>query len=234
MKEQYVGDINDYVKYSVLRAIQAAQPSPLLVCWMLTHEDARADGLRTQYLADPDRYRDVDPHLFDELGRIVATGRRSTKNVESAGLLPGASFFRSYLKDALDAREDFLSALWGVARPRSVVFFDPDNGLDVRSTPVGRAGSARYVYCSELAPLADLGSAAVIYQHFPRVARQAYVEAQLTRLADALPGYTTMAIHGSNIALLIAAPAALEHGIRTALRTAAERWGNRLYVTLLA
>src|SRR3954454_1771260 len=103
MKDQYVGDINDYLKYSVLRAVQSAHRSPLLVCWMLTRGDARTDGRKTSYLADPDRYRRTDPQLFDQLSHIVGSGDRSTAAVESLGILPGASFFRDRLEDALHA-----------------------------------------------------------------------------------------------------------------------------------
>ena len=86
------------------------------------------------------------------------------------------------------------------------MFFDPDNGLSIDSVPVGRAGSRRYLYCSELAPLKDLNAAAVIYQHFPRVQRFQYVASQLDRLASALPGFQTIAIHSSHVAFLAVAP----------------------------
>jgi hypothetical protein len=35
MKDQYVGDINDFEKYAILRALQGASQLPLVVCWML-------------------------------------------------------------------------------------------------------------------------------------------------------------------------------------------------------
>src|SRR5215211_2945170 len=187
MKDQYVGDINDYVKYSVLRALGDVHTRSVLVCWMLTADDDRTDGGRTFYLHDPGRYRDVDPELFDLLQRLVSRRDRSTRAVERLGTLPGASFFRRRLADSRRERDEFLADLWREASPHRVVFLDPDNGLSVRSVPRGAPGSRRYVYCSELAPLRDLDAAAVIYQHFPRVGRAEYVAQQLDRLGNALP-----------------------------------------------
>ncbi len=36
MKHQYVGDINDYRKYALLRALSAGGANRIGVCWMLT------------------------------------------------------------------------------------------------------------------------------------------------------------------------------------------------------
>ena len=38
MKDQYFGDINDYRKYGILRALQSKGQRTLLVAWMLTPE----------------------------------------------------------------------------------------------------------------------------------------------------------------------------------------------------
>jgi hypothetical protein len=228
MKDQYVGDVNDYVKYSVLRAIGRAYAPSLLVCWMLTADDNRSDGLKTSYLSRPDHYRHVDPALFDALSDLVARGDRSTRLIESSGAVPGATFYADLLEDQSAARDRFMSGLWTAARGHRVVFFDPDNGLDVRSVPAGRPGSRRYVYCSELAPLVDLNAAAVIYQHFPRVRREPYIAAQLERLLAVLPRYEALAITSPHVAFLVATPPDQAAGLSAGLRLAVERWDGRL------
>lgn len=231
MKDQYVGDINDYFKYSVLRVIAEVHTRSLLVCWMLTANDDRTDGRRVAYLRDPQRYRSVDPSLFDMLQGLVVRGNRATEFVESLGILPGATFFRRRLEDGEAWRSEFLAVLWAQAAGHRIVFFDPDNGLSVESTPYGRAGCRRYVYPSDLAPLRDLNAAAVIYQHFPRVARERYVAAQLARLRDALPGYVTLAIYSSHVALLVATPEDQFEGFSGALSLAADRWEGQVTTT---
>ena len=44
MKDQYFGDINDYRKYGILRALQSKGQGTLLVAWMLTPDDGSRDG----------------------------------------------------------------------------------------------------------------------------------------------------------------------------------------------
>lgn len=39
VKHQYVGDINDYRKYALLRALSAGGANRIGVCWMLTPDD---------------------------------------------------------------------------------------------------------------------------------------------------------------------------------------------------
>jgi hypothetical protein len=231
MKDQYVGDINDYFKYSVLRALAEEHTRSLLVCWMLTANDDRTDGRQVAYLRDPRRYRSVDPLLFDMLQGLVARGNRSTQFVESSGILPGATFFRRRLGDSHASRSEFLAGLWAHAAEHRMVFFDPDNGLSVESTPCGRAGSRRYVYPADLAPLRDLNAAAVIYQHFPRVSRERYVAAQLARLRDAIPGYVTLAIYTSHVALLVATPGDQLEGFSGAFGLATKRWAGQITAT---
>jgi hypothetical protein len=230
MKNQYVGDINDFVKYSVLRAVLQAHPMPLLVGWMLTADDTRTDGRKTSYLRDSARYRSADPELFDVLARLVDRNGRSVQAIEQAGILPGASFYNAYLSDAVSARTQFMVELWRHAEKHSLVFLDPDNGLDVASVRRGRVGSSRYLYCDELDYVLEAAAAVVIYQHFPRVPRASYVAAQLERLAEVLPGYSTHAIFSSHIALLAATPPMHSVGVAQGFQLAAERWNNRLTV----
>ena len=228
MKDQYVGDINDYIKYSVLRALGEAHTTSLLVCWMLTADDDGTDGRKTSFLRDPARYRSVDPELFDSLDELVRSGVRSTTAIESLGVLPGASFFRRRLEDAPSSREGFLNALWSEAKGHRVIFFDPDNGLGIPSIPAGRSGSRRYIYCSELTPLRELNAAAVIYQHFPRVPRTRFVAEQLGRLATALPGFRTAAVYTSHVAFLVVTPPDQQLSLERGLWLAANRWTGRL------
>ena len=44
MKNQHFGDISDYRKYGLLRALQSSGDGRLLVAWMLTPDDGSRDG----------------------------------------------------------------------------------------------------------------------------------------------------------------------------------------------
>lgn len=49
MKNQYLGDINDYMKYGLPRTITQVTGLRLTVCWMLTPDDSRSDGGKNRY-----------------------------------------------------------------------------------------------------------------------------------------------------------------------------------------
>jgi hypothetical protein len=64
VKDQYFGDVNDYRKYGLLRAILAGANVRLGVCWMLTAPDSRTDGRHVAYLDNPTKFRRFDHELF--------------------------------------------------------------------------------------------------------------------------------------------------------------------------
>jgi hypothetical protein len=59
MKNQYVGDINDYRKYGLMRALSGYGEITTAVCWMLTPGDGRADGSFMIYLDMRVKWRDL-------------------------------------------------------------------------------------------------------------------------------------------------------------------------------
>ena len=56
MKDQYFGDINDYRKYGLLRAIVRTSGMRLMVAWMLTPDDGSTDGKFVSYLEHPGKW----------------------------------------------------------------------------------------------------------------------------------------------------------------------------------
>jgi hypothetical protein len=142
MKNQYVGDINDYVKYALLRALAAAHGGRLHVCWMLADADGRSDGGQLAYLGDTPRFRDLDPPLFDALAKLVSEGRRDVLAVEAAMILPDTTFHADTLLDVDALRQDYFDKLWSWLESDDLIFFDPDNGLEVPSRPRGRRDSS--------------------------------------------------------------------------------------------
>jgi len=96
MQDRYAGDIGDYVKLSLLRAI--AEPADLGVIWYLyPDENHNKDGRHIEYGNEPKRWRHLDPVLFDALRRLVRRGDRSVASLEMANALPGARYSRALL-----------------------------------------------------------------------------------------------------------------------------------------
>lgn len=151
MKDQYVGDINDFEKYAILRALSEAGRLPLVVCWMLTEPDGTGEGAKTNYLRDAARYRHLDPYVFDRLQEVVDSTRRSTSEVEAAGVLEGAKFIQDPLEDNRASRASLFRTISEQAHEPSLVFFDPDIGLAGESIRKGNRRSAMYLFHDELA-----------------------------------------------------------------------------------
>jgi hypothetical protein len=105
MKEQYVGDINDYRKYALLRALAGGGKIKIGVCWMLTPRDNRSDGNKLNYLKNPNKWRRYDPSLFD-FRRVVAAQVPRT----CCGNCDTSTARHNYLKLVLETRVSKLKA----------------------------------------------------------------------------------------------------------------------------
>jgi hypothetical protein len=177
MKNQYFGDVNDYRKYGLLRKLTGPGEMSTAVCWMLTPDDGRTDGRFVEYLEQPERWRRYDPDLFDKLRKLVVLrGVRDIALAGEAGILPSARFYVRTLRDDRQSRSRYFEVFWNVAKGCDLIFFDPDNGLEVKSTPVGRKGSSKYLYWDELAQAFSSGHSVLVYQHFRREKREAFIE----------------------------------------------------------
>jgi hypothetical protein len=172
MKEQYVGDVNDYRKYALLRHFAIEGGLRVGVCWMLTPPDT---GNLRHYLLEPKRWRGYDQGLFDQLSRILGQeipNRLSA--IESAGIIPNAQFFNAILTDKCD-REKYFAAALSQLEHSDLIFFDPDNGIAPNSTPRTPRGSSKFIYLSEIAAAYDGRHSVLVYQHFPRVPRDRFI-----------------------------------------------------------
>lgn len=100
MKDQYFGDVNDFRKYGLLRALAVSEGLRLGVCWMLTDGDNGTDGNFLGYLGNPIQYRHHDPELFDWLKQVIEVEMaRRTASVEKSTLLGPAVFQSKILTD---------------------------------------------------------------------------------------------------------------------------------------
>lgn len=187
MKHQYFGDINDFHKYGLLYILCRKEELKLGVCWMLTADDGRSHGSRTGYLSAPERWREYNPYLFDFLAVCVRdSGTRDLSLVESRGLLPGAEFYSRVLTDSSDQRRSYFSEMRKKFAEADLIFFDPDNGLEIASVPLGARNSSKYLYWQEVSEVYRAKHSVLVYQHFRREERSRFV----ATLAATLSGST--------------------------------------------
>jgi hypothetical protein len=172
MKDQYIGDINDYRKYTLLRALARDSGLHIGVCWMMTPNDDRTDGNKRLYLRQPNRWRHHDPDLFDELAALLSIDSSPPiSRVEVLPSLKGMTYVNATVSDGLAEREAYMAAAKATLIGSELIFFDPDNGLNVASIKKGNRNSSKYIYRDELADFYRTGKSLLVYQHYPRIHR---------------------------------------------------------------
>ena len=225
MKNQYFGDINDYRKYGLLRLLAGVGGLRIGVAWMLTSDDGRPDEGKIDYVTHPERWRRSDPDLFDFLARTVT--KDSTRNLttfENAGLISQAVYHSGLLGDSLAERGAYMESMLTKFEGLDLVFFDPDNGLEVKSRPMGRKGSSKFLGIAEANKAFEAGMSLLIFQHFGRVKRDVYIPAQMERLGFATGAAKVVSLATSNVLYLFALHRDHTPAVRHALRILAERW----------
>ena len=149
MQDRYAGDIGDFGKYGLLRAL-CGDDLRLGVLWYAFEGDKKQapnDGKHTAYVHSgrDGSFEECDPDLFAIMRAIVCGGTRSIAEVEQSGALPhDALYFSRPLKfrgmkpgqPRELKRRAWLGAALRALRAADLVFADPDNGLETPS--VGR------------------------------------------------------------------------------------------------
>jgi len=178
MKNQYFGDINDFRKYGLLRAIlgEGKPRFKMLVAWMLTEDDGRSDGKFTSYLNDSMNWERFDPVLYSALCQLMSSSRRNVGLIEKSELLPEATYFSKITPDNRLERDQWFNNLESRSKGCDLVFLDPDNGLEIKSKPYGRKSSSKYLYWPEVESLWKNGKSLLIYQHFIREERSGFIQ----------------------------------------------------------
>jgi hypothetical protein len=179
MQNRYTGDIGDYGKYALLKKL-AGSDLRLGVVWYLNpHEKNNTDGKFVEYLreAKEDKYRPIDPGIYDALKKMVQDDRRQVESVRECGIFPLDTIFYETPLDYANLRngEDRRRArkAWSLdalnnTTDASLVFFDPDKGLEVKSVSPHTKTGAEYVFEAEIQPFLDRDQSIVVYQHMNR------------------------------------------------------------------
>jgi hypothetical protein len=184
MQNKYVGDIGDFGKYGLLRALcgltgsEASDQLSLGIVWYFVRD--RGIG----YFDDPDGFRDSDPEVFDALVRIVNDSQRSVASVARSRVFPaGTVFFPEAVPPQLGDRQEWLQHALESTKDCELVFLDPDNGLEIPSTQRHHKRGPKYVYYDEIARFLDRGQSVIVIHHAGRTKNQT-VKKQAQTLLD--------------------------------------------------
>jgi len=229
MKNQYFGDVNDYRKYGLLRILARRSGLSIGVCWLLTPDDGGTDGELRRYLKDPQRWRQYDPELYDQLRSLLEPGvPRTVQLAKEWALIPGTSYFEALLEDDSTQRDAYFVAAWTALRTCELLFVDPDNGIEVQSTRRGARGSAKYLYWQELRQAYANGRSVLVYQQFPHVQREPFVPFLAGRIAEELQGAQVIGFETSQVAFFLLAQPGHVAVLRSAAQDAASTWRGQI------
>ena len=235
MKNQYFGDVNDYRKYGLLRALLDGGELHLLVAWLLTADDGGRDGGKRAYLSQPKRWRPYDPDLYVGMVEMVGDGSAPRVSlIEESGLLPRTEFFSSTVPDDREQRAEWRDELRRAAMGTDLVFFDPDNGIEIKSRPIGTRDSSKYLAWDEIDLVWGLSCSVLIYQHFPRVKREVFINSMCSELRERTGAAVVQALATSHVLFLLAAQPGHEAELQRGVELVAKRWRDQIEVVSIA
>ena len=214
MQDRYVGDVGDFGKYGLLRSLCRADEHGgalrLGVLWYRFDgaDPATGDGRHTDYLSRPSRdeqcLQECDADLLGKMLHLVNNRcHRLITSVETHGVLPSDTLFFSdqlsfddtELAERCEKRRRWLDAGLRRVAEADVVFFDPDNGLEVPSHSPRSLRGPKYVYYDDLRSCWERGQSLVVYHHLGRSAGAGeQISAQCQKLREKLPGAEPVAL----------------------------------------
>jgi hypothetical protein len=229
MKNQYFGDINDYRKYGLLRAISRVSDFRTLVAWMLTPDDGSTDGKFTKYLTEPEKWSKHDPDLYSHLSKILNThSDRKVEHIENTGLLENTEYYSYIVPDNAKDRDVWFSNLLSKAKITDLVFLDPDNGIEIKSKPYGRKNSSKFLFWREVSALWGAGNSLLIYQHFIRENRISFIQRMLETLKDNTDQSFVEAFSTPHVAFLLALQPEHQHIHKAVVESVQKNWSGQI------
>jgi hypothetical protein len=174
----------------------------LAIVWCLfPDENHNNDGRHITYLKK-EEFRHLDPKLFNKLKVLVENGSREVSAIAAERLLPPQTMFfgkhiakqfehgsRFLPSERVAYRAEWLSDCLAATRDREIVFFDPDNGIEIASVDKKHPKAGKYVFWDELRQFWDRGQSLIIYHHLNRTASvYQQMNALTERLSREIPG----------------------------------------------
>ncbi|TFH42124.1 MAG: hypothetical protein E4G94_06815 [ANME-2 cluster archaeon] len=193
MQNRYTADLGDFGKYGLLKALCQTQDKDeesnlrLGVVWYLVpDENHNDDGKHIKYLEpsykNRNQFRNCDRDLYDALAEIIQTKERNVSNIRKSNIFPiHTAFYEEYLtfdnipsngvnarKKRMDHRKRWVNKALISTGDCDLIFVDPDNGLEVKSTERQHKLGPKYAYFDELLPKLKREQSLVIYHHISR------------------------------------------------------------------
>jgi len=185
MKDQYFGDFGDYQKISLLKTLRDIGGFKIVVHWMKAKDDGSSDGKHIGYLKDSTRWLQYDPEVFSFIKSKIDSGsKRSVIHIEQSSLMKRIKFVSDYIYDEKDRSKMHQGIIKD--KSRDLVFFDPDNGIEVKSTTLKT--KYKYLLWNEIVEAYESGKNVLVYQHFGRQNRENFINQKAKEIAKITNG----------------------------------------------
>ena len=156
MQDRYAGDIGDFGKFGLLKALLAEGLS-LGINWYKAEPPESERNKDTGTFLHNDGRHKINPKYFvcDEplasvLREISESDVRSIARLEQAALLDPKKTVYYHEVISVSGRSQWHNNALQALASCELVFLDPDNGLSVKSVGRGSAKSVKYVWDEEL------------------------------------------------------------------------------------
>jgi hypothetical protein len=188
MQDKYAGDVGDFGKFVFLKHLADLSPGTQLgVNWYRTTRPERSsnDGRHVSYLdarrPDSRRFRGCDPRIFGLLADVVKNGR-SVAALERSGVLPRATryysapipFASTGAQARLEERAAWFTRSLSPLRGCSVLFLDPDNGIQPAAARKSEPRAIKYAFLDEMRLYFEQSEILVVYHHRDRAGHASY------------------------------------------------------------
>jgi len=229
MKNQYFGDTRDLFKYDIIQHLYT-ELSPIeriLFIPMLTPDDTLNHGKKIDYSKAKAGYLNIE--LVKYLSNCILQNKRNIKNIINYFDVKGLNFHLYKPSDYLlqKSRDDYFRYLNNAILPHTLIFIDPDNGLEIKNP------DSKHLLITELNKIfvqIDEYSILMIYQHFPRVNRKKYIATQLDRLKK-ITLYLSYITDNQILFLFLTKKSSLKNALQSSLLAYTKNytqllWGN--------
>ncbi|MDB5204764.1 MAG: hypothetical protein JWP09_792 [Candidatus Taylorbacteria bacterium] len=175
MKNQYFGDFGDYQKFSLLKYLRDIGNLSITVHWMKTKDDSSNDGAKIKYLSNPSEWDSFDPKIFGFLDKHIKLNQRDLSLYEKSFHAKDISFINDHVED-ISIRNKLIQGI-KTDKDSDIIFFDPDNGIEVKSTNVKNLH--KYITWEDIKIAFDSGKSVLVYQHYSRMNRDKFIRGKL-------------------------------------------------------
>lgn len=168
MQNKYTGDAGDFSKFLLIRSLK--DRFKIGLNWCLVEDEGNNDGKHISYLSSMDGiYEDADKELITFLKSHIS--KRTERNIgliENSDILGNTKFYSELIPCGTERFEWHQRSLKSLG-DCEILFYDPDNGLEVKAAGILHEKSVKYLFYHEVKQTFDAGKSLVIYQHSNRL-----------------------------------------------------------------